>query len=601
VFAVSNYLGTIMNGRILLRMSREIFIGLLASSLLLISPAFYGATSNERILIDSQYYTISKKVLTFRPGDRTYYKAIKRDKDKNWHSVGNFNDTNSVIRNIDTEIVWVDLDQKLTGVWIGAPPKTCSKSKPSIVRTQTYNACNSYFYRADVGQKVLQAAIMCAILACLGGYSEDWNPVFSVSRFSKAVKQSNFIPEALSYDREKQQEKRIENRIAGVETALLIAADDFQKSLEEHQRKIKLTHLKQYALELLKADRVSIEKDLEELKSLVTTAVNTEDREVKEALEKNTVPILDNLRNKYESVIAHLSKSIKRIEANNRVTTKEIQRALSNLGYYSKVDGIYGVETESALTDLMFDLESPPLKNKDLDEILKFIMASMIPTMEKCIENPALINCVSARHDQESSISSYEIASRIRNTPQSMASPANKTKPLMPQKNHSRTKLENTDQAIQFYKNPGLWHEINRAGAVRSKVQLLDKALNSGIGTDGGFLDTQEPLGNSFDPDDETLDFINKNLVWLVREGPTSPYVYLLIANPLDSPLTEFNLWTGTSSTSCQSMTRFLSIKNFFTAKHIFVPPKGVEILQFSFKVDPSFLRAKCIVVTDLG
>ena len=146
----------------------------------------------------NETYSFSDDVKTTL-SDATYWIAITKDEAGRWsRSPETFTGPKQASRPISNEVIWVDLERKLFGLWINKPKGNCPKGKPKTSRTQPYNACNSFFYRANVAEKLFQAALMCAILACIGGYTEDWAPVLKTEELKGAVLSSGLIASALS-------------------------------------------------------------------------------------------------------------------------------------------------------------------------------------------------------------------------------------------------------------------------------------------------------------------------------------------------------------------------------------------------------------------
>ncbi len=73
-------------------------------------------------------------------------------------------------------------------------------------------------------EKLFQAALMCAILACIGGYTEDWVPVLKTEELKGAVLSSGLIAFCSSTEAKKQLRIQFnaqkENALAAVEKAV---------------------------------------------------------------------------------------------------------------------------------------------------------------------------------------------------------------------------------------------------------------------------------------------------------------------------------------------------------------------------------------------
>lgn len=342
----------------------------------------------------NETYSFSDGVKTTL-SDATYWIAITKDEAGRWsRSPETFTGPKQASRPISNEVIWVDLERKLFGLWINKPKGNCPKGKPKTSRTQPYNACNSFFYRANVAEKLFQAALMCAILACIGGYTEDWAPVLKAEELKGAVLSSGLIASALSTEAKKQFRIQFnaqkESALAAVEKAVAMLR----------------TELKKTDTVIARADSTA---SLQPIQSIIEKQRLVFSEAIDNAHAGATLPgvkrsIDDDIQKTVAAVNAELEKTAntyetkrQKLKAREMLIIKRIQTKLASLMYYSgSVDGIFGLETETSVKSFFADQGSRNFTT-DLPSIEAFLEANTIETVAGC-SHAAYRICYSARH-----------------------------------------------------------------------------------------------------------------------------------------------------------------------------------------------------------
>jgi hypothetical protein len=160
------------------------------------------------------------------------------------------------LKNPNAELIYVDRKNRLIGPFTSSVVDSqgtrlhclASKATSKIAQQNSgrYNGCGSDFYSADTVEKLTQMVISCAILACLGGNSVDWNAVFRPIKLKKALvsselmaqikahyhaKESQFIDARMAFFNDKTNYVLSELNAASIEGigAVLTTEDEYTK------------------------------------------------------------------------------------------------------------------------------------------------------------------------------------------------------------------------------------------------------------------------------------------------------------------------------------------------------------------------------------
>jgi hypothetical protein len=304
--------------------------------------------------------------LTSSPNDNKDEYAIlfiSQREDGSWKINGNLSGPETV------EMIYIDRRLRQIGPFTADRAK-CSMSKAAALKAQrkagTYNSCRSSFFTADGGEKMAQALLACALIACIGGASEGWTAVFRPISFKNAISSPGVMEAIENHFRYYDNKIFAENSEPG-EAKFQAQVKSLRKELE------KIDEEGGDSIDSLRANlnTVSVlETRLDEdLKGLMgkqrktpgywgfrnTTNLNPNYsflRELVERIERSYTDASKEIANVKERMGAKL----KDLETIEKGWVRKIQESLSSLGYYdASIDGEFGSNTGNAVESFLKD------------------------------------------------------------------------------------------------------------------------------------------------------------------------------------------------------------------------------------------------------
>ena len=261
-----------------------------------------------------------------------------------------------------------------------------------------YISCLSSFFTADGAQKVTQAVLACAILACLGGYDSDWFPIFRPALF-KEVLSSGLISELDEFFRGRQLTE-VDSRVAFFrdKTAQFLTEVD-QIDTEENDLEV-LRQTEKLIVDLEAGYKLHLE-DFEDANSRVNYSLGFSPK--KSAVAKRTKPIFEEYETTLSKIISIKTALVSKIDQLNRARSAEqakllkermriinrIQSLLKENEYYAaNIDGLLGPGTQAAIRSFFSDLGGQKVSG-DMKKLLSEIETAILKPTGSCSKMPS--------------------------------------------------------------------------------------------------------------------------------------------------------------------------------------------------------------------
>ncbi|MDC3124119.1 peptidoglycan-binding protein [Gammaproteobacteria bacterium] len=375
------------------------------SSLIWLSSFLFAANSaaqeaNSEISFRGENWSISQLPRWDRPNSDTYLTlpVILRPSGK-WEVGGS-------IKEDGYEQIFVDLVRRQIGPDASNTDRNgkkyyCEGSKSENKKkwraSEIYIACSSFFYTAGATEKVAQAVIMCALVACLGGYDSDWFPKFRPSRFKKALA-SGLFHEVEKYVHAMQL-TAIDKQVAAfnAETTRFLQAMD---QIDPRGNDLEVLKQGETLLAKLEFDYKSDLENFEKANSGIDYSrgfspkrITVEERR-KAAIEEYETALIES--GALKSALVLRIDQVNRARAAEQARLKEermriidkIQILLKENAYYAAtVDGALGPATQSAVQAFFSDFGRQPV-SENVKGLLSEIESTILESAGPCAGSP---------------------------------------------------------------------------------------------------------------------------------------------------------------------------------------------------------------------
>jgi hypothetical protein len=277
--------------------------------------------------------------------------------------------------------------------------ETRAESKQTLALSRKFSACRSEFYSSDKAVKIAQAVIMCAILACIGGYSSDWWPIFRPLTLKTALGSGRILADISKYFKIKDLEALDEaaDIYRQESNAFMLAAEEIFAKADSRTK----------SMSIIK-DRELTKKLRADLQDAWNQFLNKVDKQEGLQLGLNiqeTSSIKNSLRSEFGEKKARLNFLVESIDTKlmametaerakrellakrERTLTRSIQTLLVEYSYSdSIIDGSFGPKTIEALKDFFTDLSAkqpPGGKQQTLDALRGSVLKEGTPCPKK--------------------------------------------------------------------------------------------------------------------------------------------------------------------------------------------------------------------------
>ena len=260
-----------------------------------------------------------------------------------------------------------------------------AKTKSKLARKSLYSACRSDFYSADKFVEVGQAFLACALLGCLGGYSEDWYPIFRPNKF-KMIFDSPNVSTDIKATFTKLDRQPLETAIRTFRKKMYAINSDAKAELKKSeistkisQSKTSVQKLEQLALDLISA-WAALESKFDNHRYYPFGMTVLEKNLLRKKIESQYFSDLNDL----EVVATKTAEHLQKLEIRERAIVRGLQSLLGEHEYYTAtIDGTYGPGTDLAIRNFFADVNQP-LHSKNRQQTIQAIKSSILEKGKKC-------------------------------------------------------------------------------------------------------------------------------------------------------------------------------------------------------------------------